>query len=236
MAPDYKTNDPRGWCGDPARGAALGRVTLRGKEGRRNSKGEVVGGFRGTLTVRQILLDSGGYDCNGTYFGTGDPLFWVASEDGEIDRMLRAKNREAANRQILEIYPRAKFKVFVDLDTFFQSFLEAALWSTHDDREDVDGEEPHGEFLDAEFGPDDFSAGTLEEFRHECDEFANQNADAIRGREAEAGQDFWLTRNGHGAGFWDGDWPKEVGKALTERSKAYGSIDLYVGDDGKIYT
>ena len=21
-----------------------------------------------------------------------------------------------------------------------------------------------------------------------------------------AGHDFWLTRNGHGAGFWDGDW------------------------------
>ena len=23
---------------------------------------------------------------------------------------------------------------------------------------------------------------------------------------ARAGTDFWLTRNGHGAGFWDGDW------------------------------
>lgn len=21
-----------------------------------------------------------------------------------------------------------------------------------------------------------------------------------------AGHDLWLTRNGHGAGFWDGDW------------------------------
>ena len=25
MRPDYTTNDPKGWCGDPARGAALGR-------------------------------------------------------------------------------------------------------------------------------------------------------------------------------------------------------------------
>jgi len=36
--------------------------------------------------------------------------------------------------------------------------------------------------------------------------------------EAQAGHDFWLTRNGHGAGFWDGDWP-ETGDALTEASK-----------------
>ena len=46
--------------------------------------------------------------------------------------------------------------------------------------------------------------------------------------------DFWLTRNGHGAGFWDGDWG-EVGDKLTELCKPYGSVDVYVGDDGLIY-
>jgi hypothetical protein len=51
---------------------------------------------------------------------------------------------------------------------------------------------------------------------------------------ASAGHDFWLTRVGHGAGFWDGDWPKN-GDALTEICKKYKEIDLYVGDDGKIY-
>jgi|TARA_R110000744_G_scaffold366338_1_gene475354 hypothetical protein len=31
------------------------------------------------------------------------------------------------------------------------------------------------------------------------------------------GHDFWLTRNGHGAGFWDGDWNDAdfVKRALT---------------------
>lgn len=28
---------------------------------------------------------------------------------------------------------------------------------------------------------------------------------------AQAGHDFWLTRNGHGAGFWDGDDGKVYG-------------------------
>ena len=47
--------------------------------------------------------------------------------------------------------------------------------------------------------------------------------------------DFWLTRNKHGAGFWDGDWAPEVGKRLTDAAHAYGSCDLYVGDDGMVH-
>jgi hypothetical protein len=48
--------------------------------------------------------------------------------------------------------------------------------------------------------------------------------------------DFWLTRNGHGAGFWDGDYEEELGEKLTAICKKMGSIDLYVGDDNKIYS
>lgn len=51
---------------------------------------------------------------------------------------------------------------------------------------------------------------------------------------AMAGHDFWLTRNGHGAGFWDGDWP-EVGARLDEIAKHFGGVEPYLGDDGKIY-
>ena len=44
---------------------------------------------------------------------------------------------------------------------------------------------------------------------------------------------FWLNRNGHGAGFWDGDWPKH-GAELDKAAHSYGEFDLYVGDDGEI--
>lgn len=50
---------------------------------------------------------------------------------------------------------------------------------------------------------------------------------------AMAGHDFWLTSAGHGAGFWDGDWPK-YGDLLTKKCENQ-EINLYVGDDGKIY-
>lgn len=58
------------------------------------------------------------------------------------------------------------------------------------------------------------------------------NCDTAEGR---AGHDFWLTRNGHGAGFWDGDWPEPIATALDQAAKRAGSFDLYIGDDGLIY-
>ena len=39
-----------------------------------------------------------------------------------------------------------------------------------------------------------------------------------------AGHDFWLTRNGHGAGFWDGDWP-QYGELLTKAAEGYGEFN-----------
>ena len=35
--------------------------------------------------------------------------------------------------------------------------------------------------------------------------------------------------------FWDGDWPAN-GDRLTEISKVYGECNLYIGDDGKVYS
>jgi hypothetical protein len=52
---------------------------------------------------------------------------------------------------------------------------------------------------------------------------------------AQAGHDFWLTRNGHGAGFWDGDWPEAYEKMFTKGAESYGDFTLYLGDDGKVY-
>ena len=40
----------------------------------------------------------------------------------------------------------------------------------------------------------------------------------------QAGTDFCFTRNGHGCGFWDGDWSN--GDKLTEISKPFGTFNL----------
>jgi hypothetical protein len=90
----------------------------------------------------------------------------------------------------------------------------------------------------------DLAEETWTKFEDECREFQESFADdlaeacdngRINGYDMErAGTDFWLTRNHHGAGFWDrglGD----VGDKLTANSHPYGETDLYVGDDGKLY-
>lgn len=50
-----------------------------------------------------------------------------------------------------------------------------------------------------------------------------------------AGHDFWYTRNGHGAGYYDRGLPPEVESALCGAAHAAGEIDLYKGDDSKLY-
>lgn len=52
--------------------------------------------------------------------------------------------------------------------------------------------------------------------------------------EESAGNDFWLTRNRHGVGFWDRGLG-EVGAALADHARFMGEVSLYVGDDGKLY-
>jgi hypothetical protein len=99
MKHSYATSDPRGWCGDPKRGAALGRPSIH----------TAPQNFVGKLHVSRVYLDAGGYDSNGTYFGTGTPIYWCASEDGTIDYMLRAWDRDQAKTEILVLYPKARF-------------------------------------------------------------------------------------------------------------------------------
>jgi hypothetical protein len=47
------------------------------------------------------------------------------------------------------------------------------------------------------------------------------------------GHDFWLTRNRHGAGFWDRGLG-ELGNQLSGRAKMCGSVNVDADDNGEI--
>jgi hypothetical protein len=98
---DYKRTAPKGWCGDPKRGAAVGR-------GSHYHPGNAVD-YGGKVYVRRVRLDSGGYDCAGTYFGHGEPLYWICAEDGN-EAMRRAPSRTAALTLARELFPCAKIR------------------------------------------------------------------------------------------------------------------------------
>lgn len=130
---------------------------------------------------------------------------------------------------------------------FLAAYIKAALWSSTDD---------DGQPLDKSYGEAELAPETLARMKADCTTFL---AHPLGGRliaiaerlEAEgkwsppsgahcsvmeyAGHDFWLTRNGHGCGFWEGDWPKGIGEGLDRLTQKCGTYDLYVGDDQLVH-
>ena len=118
------------------------------------------------------------------------------------------------------------------LNSFTRGYLEAALFSTTDESRE-DGGDP----LDKNYSISDFAPEALERAKHDCDRFYDENLEDLREfDDAEAGADFWFTRNRHGVGFWDGDYPEPQATRLTDASKKFGEVWLTVGDDGLIYS
>jgi len=114
---------------------------------------------------------------------------------------------------------------------FLDAYIECALWSSTDNSDDSGGSP-----LDDNYGPDDLAPEALEAATKDCNSFMECHDAwlAQAGTDEQNGHDFWLTRNGHGAGFWDRGYG-EVGDHLSKACKPYGSVDLYIGDDGKIH-
>ena len=144
---------------------------------------------------------------------------------------------------------KVETKYGVDFDDFMSGYIDAMLFSTNDDNEVP---------LDTNYDSGDFSPEMMERVRADCLEFLN---DPMGGRliavaerlDAEgkfghrpgsaddtvanhAGRDFWYTREGHGCGFWDGDWREELARPLEKLAKRFGEMWITVGDeDGLLY-
>ena len=117
-----------------------------------------------------------------------------------------------------------------NLDEFTQAYIECALWSTNDES-DASGGVP----MDSNYWIEDIDPATLTKMVTDCQQFQAEHREDICDDVEGAGHDFWLTRNGHRAGFWDGDWPEPQGERLTKSSESFGEVYLYVGDDDRIY-
>ena len=117
-------------------------------------------------------------------------------------------------------------------------YLSTALWASTDD---------DGEPLDRRFSIWDIAPESLAEVESEWSKFEAEYGQYFTSEHClnygpdctdiieRAAHDFFLTRNRHGAGFWDGDWAEPAASILTEASRKLGESDPYVGDDGLIY-
>jgi hypothetical protein len=123
---------------------------------------------------------------------------------------------------------------------FFRQYVETLLWCgvlTYG----PDGLTPDH---DLDLDVDDVPPSILAQLREDCDAFWSEFGERIEAIATEhdrnfpdwlasqAGHDFYLTRNRHGAGFWDGDWPAPLSHHLTVGSHAYGPESLHTWEDG----
>lgn len=120
---------------------------------------------------------------------------------------------------------------FAQLDRFTQGYIETMFWTAG--------------YLDEREGPvlsfEQLDPGALDQIKTECEKFQRENtqylmtAYAQSGYDAnKAGYDFFLTRCGHGAGFWDRKelevltpTGNELGTVLSERARAAGERNCY---------
>jgi hypothetical protein len=126
------------------------------------------------------------------------------------------------------------------LETFVLHYVNSLLWSTpqSDDEGNCLGN------LDDDYGLEDINADTYKEIVSDCKDFLelclSEGFDFRRNKEMleQSAHDYALTRNGHGAGYWDRSedtYPGMDLNKLSELAKTQGSADLYVGDNGELY-
>jgi hypothetical protein len=220
--------------------------------GRRNQ----VDGEPEKLHLQRIRFVDGDYDTGGAYWGGGrdsQPIYCAFSpedttNDTPIMIFVRAKDRTEAKRKVLEEVNEDGFTFADDVEAnedilveMVQAYVTTALWSSNDNSNDQGGEP-----LDSNYSYDDMDPKSLANMTADCKAFIEAVRQELpfvldEADPTDLGHDFWLTRNGHGCGFWDGDYDWldrdgiEVGHALTRITRRFGGSDLEVGDDGKVY-
>jgi len=113
------------------------------------------------------------------------------------------------------------------MDEFTKGYMTCALWAAIDD---------NGNPYDKKFSITDFSLQSKIQIEEECNQFQARAAAELekayeRGYTKEqAGHDFCLTRNGHGAGFWSRDELEEgeLGCQLSKIAEKFGEAYVFL--------
>ncbi len=128
-----------------------------------------------------------------------------------------------------------------EFDEFWQGYLSGLVFTGHKEGTEEDPYlEPIWDSLDGEDWEEfeeeiekELDKDTLQELKTDCEDFFLAAFSLVSPDFYRAGSDFHLTRNRHGAGFWDGYW--KAGKQLTELSHPYGTCELIQAGDGSFY-
>lgn len=121
---------------------------------------------------------------------------------------------------------------FIRLDAFTRGYIEAMFFTSTGSADDR-------ELQYVTFA--DLAPETIRIILSHCEAFQDDNERLLDQACAfpdynslQAGRDFWFTRNRHGVGFWTSKLG-QISVALDAAATKCGQVDLYVGDDDKLY-
>jgi hypothetical protein len=110
-----------------------------------------------------------------------------------------------------------------NLDPFTRAYAECALWASNDESTPSGGEP-----MDKNYSIENLSQDALKRMIEDCEKFKAEN-NLGRIDMGRAGHCFWLSRNGHGTGFFDEHTiPEEDGERLQDASHKFGEVNLFV--------
>ena len=109
------------------------------------------------------------------------------------------------------------------MDEFTQAYFECLVWTGFYFADETSEGEPLDDHASVWWDhlPEDIRAQIVAD----CETFQEEAGDLIAVDLDRAGHDFCLSRNRHGAGFWDGLWGS-VGDYLHDVAKSYGTQTL----------
>lgn len=121
----------------------------------------------------------------------------------------------------------------ININDFLGGYIEAALWSTTDSRDEAGNDTYNLEDEFSEVSPR-CRAAMLED----CEDFIQANLRALEAFKPcsencddwRLGFLFWLNRSGHGSGYWDESQEvpyDQLGDELSDAAKVYGTFELF---------
>lgn len=126
-------------------------------------------------------------------------------------------------------------------DAFLSGYLTCAVWADVFDPDTFDRS-------DGTYTPDDIAPDALSVMATDARDFYSANRAALGAfcrylsrdslslayAYSVAGSDLWLTRNGHGAGFWDAGAGR-IGDYLSDMARPMGGQSLYSDENGRLH-
>ena len=160
-----------------------------------------------------------GYDNGGAYWGDGENLYVAVGDD--FIQFHRARNIQKAQEIFQYLFPDITFDIN-SVGEFLQGYADAALFSSS-----TDDDTP----LDEKFGIGDFEPDTMKIFEEDCRKFLEKAASLLSYEQYEdAGRNFWYSRNGHGTGFFEGDFG-DNSMELQKIAEEFGDVYLYAENE-----